>query len=69
MSDFDPFDLDMDGDLDGIDFLGFDYFIRYVLGREDSENEEMDDSWDAEVNHDNHTQRRRTSLHSSRGRR
>ena len=40
MFDFDPFDMDMDGDVNAIDFLGFDYLIRYVLGREDSEEED-----------------------------
>ena len=31
MSDFNPFDMDCDGDVDGIDFLGFDYLMRYTL--------------------------------------
>lgn len=34
MFDFDPFDMDFDG---GVDLLGFDYFIRYVLRREDGD--------------------------------
>jgi hypothetical protein len=28
-----PFDMDFDGDVDGIDFLGFDYFMRHGPGR------------------------------------
>ena len=40
MFDFDPFDMDMDGDIDGIDFLGFDHLMRYVLGRRQVEDEE-----------------------------
>jgi hypothetical protein len=39
---FNPFDMDMDGDIDGIDFLGFDYLMRYVVGRkEDKDDEEL----------------------------
>ena len=33
MADFNPFDMDRDGDVDGIDFLGFDYFMRHGPGR------------------------------------
>ena len=32
MPDFNPFDTDFDGDVDGIDLLGFDYSLRSVLG-------------------------------------
>jgi hypothetical protein len=39
--DFNPFDMDLDGDVDGIDFLGFDYLVRRVL-RSD-EDEQSDD--------------------------
>lgn len=35
MPDFNPFDMDLDGDVDGIDFLWFDYFMRYGPGRAD----------------------------------
>jgi hypothetical protein len=28
MPDFNPFDMDFDGDVDGIDFLGFHYLVR-----------------------------------------
>ena len=31
MPDFNRFDMDFDGDVDGIDFLGFDYLMRRVL--------------------------------------
>jgi hypothetical protein len=31
MPDFNPFDMDLDGDVDGIDFLGFDCLTRHVL--------------------------------------
>jgi len=33
MPDFNPFDMDSDGDVDGVDFLGFDYFMRHGPGR------------------------------------
>jgi hypothetical protein len=33
MPDSNPFDMDFDGDVDGIDFLGFDHFMRHGLGR------------------------------------
>jgi hypothetical protein len=33
MPDLNPFDMDSDGDVDGVDFLGFDYFMRHVQGR------------------------------------
>jgi hypothetical protein len=42
MPDFNRFDMDFDGDVDGIDFLGFDYLIRHVLQPEDEE--ERDDA-------------------------
>jgi hypothetical protein len=32
MPDSSPFDMDLDGDVDGIDFLGFDYFVRNSQG-------------------------------------
>ena len=37
MPGFDPFDMDFDGDVDGIDFLGFDYLMRCLLGRRQPE--------------------------------
>ncbi len=42
MPELNPFDMDFDGDVDGIDFLGFDYLMRRVL-RPD---EEADGGWD-----------------------
>ena len=33
MPGFNPFDMDFDGDVDGIDFLGFDYLMRHNQGR------------------------------------
>jgi len=39
MPDFNPFDMDRDGD--GIDFLGFDYLMRHVL-RPDKDEQEGD---------------------------
>jgi hypothetical protein len=35
MPHFNPFDMDFDGDVDGIDFLGFEYLMRRVLPREE----------------------------------
>jgi hypothetical protein len=55
MFDVDPLDMDMDGDVDGIDFLGFDYLIRYLLGREDSEEDETTEDygmWHSEMPQD-----------------
>ncbi|HUS69331.1 MAG TPA: hypothetical protein VM075_00970 [Anaerolineae bacterium] len=46
MPDFNPFDMDFDGDVDGIDFLGFDYLARRVL--QPDRDEEADDGWDGE---------------------
>ena len=40
MFDFDPFDMDFDGDVDGIDFLGFDYLMRSELGVGQDEDDE-----------------------------
>jgi hypothetical protein len=42
MPEFDPFDIDFDGDVDGIDFLGFDYLVRRVL-RPDADKQENDE--------------------------
>lgn len=39
MPDFNPFDMDTDGDIDGIDFLGFHYLTRHVLQPDDDEQE------------------------------
>ncbi len=39
MFEFDP--LDMDGDVDGIDFLGFDYLIQHLLAPEDEASDEV----------------------------
>lgn len=47
MFDFDPFDMDMDGGVHPIGFLGFDYLIRYVLGRDDDEDKEQGERRDA----------------------
>jgi hypothetical protein len=44
MADFNPFDMDFDGGVDGIDFLGFDYLARHVLQPEDEE-ERDDTKW------------------------
>jgi hypothetical protein len=33
MPDLNPFDMDFDGDANGIDFLGFDHFMRHGGGR------------------------------------
>ncbi|HUW12645.1 MAG TPA: hypothetical protein VM537_23155 [Anaerolineae bacterium] len=41
--DFNPFDTDSDGDVDGINFLGFDYLIRRVLRPDE---DKRDDDWD-----------------------
>jgi len=74
MPDLDLFDMDMDGDVDDVDFLGFDYLMRHFLRRGGSENTadtgEVDlISEDSEVNHDTQIQRQRSSLHRSRDRR
>ncbi len=42
MPDFNPFDMDFDGDVDRIDFLGFDYLTRRVL-RPDEDEQDDDD--------------------------
>ena len=41
MPGFNPFDMDFDGDVDGIDFLGFHYLTRQVL----QPDEEAEDGW------------------------
>jgi len=46
MPDSNPFDMGFDGDVDGIDFLGFDYLMRRVL--QPARDEEADDGWDGE---------------------
>ncbi len=50
MPDFNPFDMDFDGDVDGIDFLGFDYLIRHVLCPDESE----DDYEESEIDNDDY---------------
>lgn len=40
MSGHNPFDMDFDGDVDGIDFLGFDYLMRCILGRQQPEDDD-----------------------------
>jgi hypothetical protein len=40
MPDFNPFDMDFDGDVDGIDFLGFDYLMRRVLRRAEDQRDD-----------------------------
>lgn len=42
MPDFNPFDMDRDGDADGIDFLGLDYLMEHVLSPDSSEDERDD---------------------------
>ncbi len=37
MPGFNPFDMDMDGNVDGIDFLGFHYLMEHVLSPDSSE--------------------------------
>lgn len=44
MPDHNPFDMDLDGDVDGIDFLGFDYFMRHGPGRAAVSQQGSDDS-------------------------
>ena len=46
MRDVNPFDMDLDGDVDGIDFLGFHHLMRHVV--QPDEDEEADDRWDDE---------------------
>ncbi|HUW12955.1 MAG TPA: restriction endonuclease [Anaerolineae bacterium] len=36
MPDFNPFDMDFDGNVDGIDFLGFDYLTRHIKSEGDA---------------------------------
>jgi len=50
MPGFNPFDMDMDGDVDGIDFAGFDYLVRHVL----SSNEPEDDQEDSGIDEDDY---------------
>ena len=45
MPGFNPFDMDLDGDVDGIDFLGFHYLMRRVL--QPDEKEQDGDAWNA----------------------
>ena len=54
MPEFNPFDMDFDGDVDGIDFLGFDYLVRRVLGTEQGQEEveDDDDQWEDERSDD-----------------
>jgi hypothetical protein len=44
MPNFNPFDMDLDGDVDGIDFLGFDYFMRHGPGRAAGSTQGRDDT-------------------------
>ena len=37
MLDFNPFDMDFDGDVEGIDFLGLDHLMHHVLGTDRDE--------------------------------
>ena len=41
MFEFEFFDMDMDGDVDGNDFLGFDYLIQHLLAPEDEASDEV----------------------------
>ena len=54
MPEFNPFDMDFDGDVDGIDFLGFDYLVRRVLGTDQGQEEveDDDDQWEDERSDD-----------------
>ena len=36
MPKFNPFDMDLDGDVDGIDFLGFDQMVQHIEGGRDN---------------------------------
>lgn len=49
MFDFDPFDLDFHGDVDGIDLLRFDYLMRHELGHDEDEDEEERERGDDEI--------------------
>ena len=52
MPDLDPFDMDVDGDVDDVDFLGLDYLMHHVLRRESDEDEEdleRHDPWNDEI--------------------
>lgn len=60
MPDFNPFDMDFDGDVDGIDFLGFDYLVRHVLGY-DSQEEEAEEENDPSDDEESDAPRRRRS--------
>ena len=44
MPDSNPFDMDLDADVDGIDFLGFDYFMRHGPGRAAGSEQGRDDT-------------------------
>jgi hypothetical protein len=41
-----PFDVDLDDDVGGIDFLGSDNLIRRVLGRQQGPGEEGHKGWE-----------------------
>ncbi|HUT02686.1 MAG TPA: hypothetical protein VM163_02205 [bacterium] len=40
MPNFNPFDMDFDGDVDGIDFLGFDCLVRRMLRADEDERDD-----------------------------
>ena len=44
MPEFNPFDIDFDGHVEGTDFLGFDYLVRRVL--QPNRDEEAAHDWD-----------------------
>ncbi len=50
MPDFNPFDMDFDGHIDGIHFLGFDYLTRHVL--QPDEGGQGGDAWNASCTED-----------------
>lgn len=65
MFEFNPFDVDMDGDLDGMDFLGLQCLTRHVLkadqDAEDSHSwyvsctdDEAHDQWDVHDESEDH---------------
>lgn len=52
MFDLDPFDVNTDGVVDGIDFLAFDYLMQQLLAPEDEASDEAkqeDAVWDDEI--------------------
>ena len=46
MPEFNPFDMDLDGDVDGIDFLGFQYLVQAASGFHESTKGPHSWDWD-----------------------